>query len=65
MTTYKFKVHMSCYGCVGAVIKALSNGGINGVDVNFHEQIVSVNSEQDSDTILKMIQSIGKKVEII
>jgi copper chaperone len=65
MNTYKFKVHMSCYGCVGAVIKALSNGGINGVDVNFDNQLVSVNSDKTSDYIIELIQSTGKKAIII
>lgn len=65
MNTYKFKVHMSCYGCVGAVIKSLSSAGINGVDVNFDEQTVSVNSDKTSDYILNLIQSTGKKVEIL
>lgn len=65
MDTYKFKVHMSCYGCVGAVIKALSNDGINGVDVNFDNQLVSVNSNKSSDYILELIQRTGKKVILI
>lgn len=65
MNTYKFKVHMSCYGCVGAVIKSLSSGGINGVDVNFHKQVVTVSTNKDSSYILDLIQSTGKKVEVI
>jgi copper chaperone len=65
MNTYKFKVHMSCYGCVGAVIKAMSDVGITKVDVDFDNQLVNVNSDKSSDYILDLINKTGKKSVLI
>lgn len=64
MNNYKFKVHMSCYGCVGAVIKVLSQSDINNVDVDFDNQMVSVKTDKSSNDILELLQKTGKKVSI-
>jgi copper chaperone CopZ len=60
MNSYTFKVKMSCYGCVGAVIKALTDAGIKGVDVNFEDQLVYVKSDKTGDDISKLILATGK-----
>lgn len=65
MNTYTFKVNMSCYGCVGAVIKKLNSEGINGVEIKFDEQLVLVKSEKPSNDIFNMIKETGKKVIMI
>lgn len=57
---HTFKVKMSCYGCVGAVIKALTDAGIEGVDVNFEDQLVYVKSDKTGDDISKLISATGK-----
>lgn len=56
---------MSCYGCVGAVIKALSDNGITKVDVDFDNQMVNVNSDKTSEYILELINKTGKKATVI
>jgi copper chaperone CopZ len=56
---------MSCYGCVGAVIKKLNSEGINGVEVKFDEQLVLVKSEKPSNDIFNMIKETGKKVIMV
>lgn len=61
MNKYTFKVKMSCYGCVGAVIKALSESGIQKVDVNFDDQLVFVETEKQSTDVLNLINATGKK----
>lgn len=63
--TYTFKVKMSCYGCVGAVIKALSNSSVKSVDINFDEQLVYVVTKKPSNDILNIINSTGKKVTLV
>lgn len=62
---YQLKVHMSCYGCVGAVIKALSDVGITKVDVDFDNQLVKVNSDKSGDYILDLINKTGKKAILL
>jgi copper chaperone CopZ len=53
---------MSCYGCVGAVIKALTDAGIKSVDVKFEEQLVHVQSDKSKDYIADLIKSSGKTI---
>lgn len=60
MNVYTYKVKMSCYGCVGAVIKALTDAGIKSVDVNFEKQLVYVTSDKAHQDIYKLISSTGK-----
>jgi copper chaperone len=65
MNSYTFNVKMTCYGCVGAVIKALANSGITSVDVNLETQLVKVKSERSCQDVLQYIRSSGKKVEVV
>lgn len=65
MNNLTFKVKMSCYGCVGAVIKALSDNGINSVDVNFEEQLVHVKTDKKSNYVLDLINATGKKAIMV
>jgi copper chaperone CopZ len=65
MNKYTFKVKMSCYGCVGAVIKALTDSGIKSVDVNFEQQLVYVESDKRPVDVLDLINSTGKKAVMI
>ena len=60
MNAYTFKVKMSCYNCVGAVIKALADAGIKSVDVNFENQLVYVKSDKSNQDISQLISSTGK-----
>lgn len=60
MNVYTYKVKMSCYGCVGAVIKALTDAGIKSVDVNLEKQLVYVKSDKTNEDIYKLISSTGK-----
>lgn len=60
MKAYTFKVKMSCYGCVGAVIKSLTDSGIKSVDVNFENQLVYVKSDKSSQDISDLISLTGK-----
>ena len=60
MNAYTFKVKMSCYGCVGAVIKALTDAGVKSVDVNFENQLVYVKSDKSNQDISQLISSTGK-----
>lgn len=60
INAYTYKVKMSCYGCVGAVIKALTDAGIKSVDVNFEQQLVYVKSAKENNDIVKLISSTGK-----
>lgn len=65
MNNYTFNVKMSCYGCVGAVIKALSSANINTVDVDFDNQLVKVKSEKSCNDVLNSIEKSGKKAIIV
>jgi copper chaperone CopZ len=56
---------MSCYGCVGAIIKKLSSEDIKGVEIKFDEQLVLVKSERSSDDILGLIKGTGKNVIMV
>lgn len=60
VNAYTYKVKMSCYGCVGAVIKALTDAGIKSVDVNFEDQLVYIKSDKKNEEIYKLISSTGK-----
>lgn len=62
---YTYKVKMSCYGCVGAVIKALTDACIKSVDVNFENQLVHVKSDKSNQDILRLISSTGKIAVLI
>lgn len=65
MNSYTFNVKMSCYGCVGAVIKALTDSDIASVDVNFEKQLVKVKSVKSCQDILQFISSSGKKAIVV
>lgn len=61
MNHYKFKVKMSCYNCVGAVIKSLKYKEIQNVNVSFDDQLVYVQSELPKEKIIEMIGVTGKR----
>ena len=65
MNNYKFSVKMSCYGCVGAIIKALANTGITSVDIDFDAQLVRVKSDKSCTDVLECISSSGKKATVV
>ena len=65
MNSYTFNVKMTCYGCVGAVIKALADSDITSVDVNLETQLVKVKSVKSCEDILKCISSSGKRAIVV
>jgi copper chaperone CopZ len=60
MNNYTFKIKMTCYHCVGEVIKAFSIKYVQNIHVSFSEQLVHINSKLPKDEIIKIFYSIGK-----
>lgn len=65
MNSYTFKVKLHCYNCVGDMIKMFSTNNINNVNINFEQQLVNVKTKEPKETILKLINSTGKRGTLV
>ena len=65
MNSYTFKVKLHCYNCVGDMIKMFSINNINNVNINFEQQLVNVKTKDSKETILKLINSTGKRGTLV
>lgn len=52
---------MSCYNCVGTVIKSLNYKEIQNVNVSLDEQLVHVQTNLQKEKIIELIGVTGKR----
>lgn len=56
----------SCASCVSKIEKALNNvSGVEQVEMNFAQRIVSVDGNVDSSTLIKAVQNIGYDAKLM
>ena len=56
----------SCASCVNKIEKALNNvSGVEQVEMNFAQRIVSVDGNVDSSTLIKAVQNIGYDAKLM
>ena len=56
---------MSCYGCVGSIIKTLTKSDCKKVNVDFEKQLVYLETNKSQSYIASLINRIGKKATLI
>ncbi|KAJ7542738.1 hypothetical protein O6H91_09G009300 [Diphasiastrum complanatum] len=64
LTIVELKVGLHCEGCKEKIVKALANiDDVKQIDVNIHEQKVTVTGHVDPNRVLKKVTKTGKRVE--
>ncbi|KAI4495998.1 hypothetical protein M0802_008213 [Mischocyttarus mexicanus] len=59
---YEFRVEMTCEGCVNSVQNVLNKkAGVNDINVNLDNKMVSVKTTLSSDEVLQTIKKTGKE----